>query len=243
MAVAAVVALGSLAYSVYKESEAQKGIRDLEKQKRPNYGVAPELRNAFGRAEQMAQSGYTPSERAAYMGSLNRANNLSYRRATDASGGNLARAIGAGIQSNNINQLQQFAASDAALKRQNIRYSDSLAQALQHQQNLASQVDINYRNAEEQAYGISAQQQGQNIQQGVMALGQLAYAKDYGSLNSVQRTTGPQTPQYPNATPLGDARVPGNPIPLYKAPPPANYTNNSIYGGLNQGVYTGPYKY
>jgi len=249
-AIAAVTAIASLAYSAHKDSEAEKGIKKLESQQFPRYAVTPELKSAYDRSEQMAKYGYTPSESAAFKNNLTRANNLSYQRATDSAGGNLASAINRGIQSNNIGALNQFAGADAGLKRQNIKYADTLAQAMQHQQNLATQADISHRVMLEQAYGRAKSDAEMNMVNSGMALGNAAAygasnnqnfdARNAGnSMQTMPRTTGGTPQSYMNqAYPsLGQSYVP-NTLPAYGSPAPTtDYSSPGIYRDANIDAY------
>jgi hypothetical protein len=66
----------------------------------------------------MAQRGYTPQEEGAFKNNLATNQNTAYNNAINQSGGNLAQAINAGLQSQNIGALNQFAANDAAFPKQ-----------------------------------------------------------------------------------------------------------------------------
>ena len=68
---------------------------------------------------------------------------------------------------NNIGALNQFAANDASLRRNNIRYAGQMAGQLQSQQNLATQAAIQRRIMLEQAYGRAMQAGLNNIVGGV----------------------------------------------------------------------------
>lgn len=145
---AASLALGGL-QSLYGMYQANQ----LNKQPLPLQEVTPEMRNAYARAEGMANQGYTPAEAAAFKSNLASSNALGYRNAVDMSGGQLSNAIGRGIQASNLGALNQFAQSDAGLRRTNMRYADTLAQHLQSISNARQNALMNRRTMAERAAG------------------------------------------------------------------------------------------
>lgn len=121
---------------------AGKALKELNKQPLPtltDYQTLVELRGAYSRAEDLAKQGYTTAETNAFKQNLAQNRTAAYRKATDMSGGSLSSAIGGVLNAQNVGAYNQFAAQDAALKRRNIAYADSLARALQSQQNLQTQ--------------------------------------------------------------------------------------------------------
>ena len=92
----------------------------FNKMKQPTYGLTSSMKSAKAQAEQVAQMGYTPQERAAFEQRLATSGNTAFRRATDMSGGNMAQALQGALNAQNIAAQNQFAAQDAALRRQNI---------------------------------------------------------------------------------------------------------------------------
>lgn len=161
-------------YGLYKANQ-------LDNQPLPLPEVTPEMRNAYNRAEGMATQGYTPQEAAAFKQNLATSNNLSYRNAVNMAGGNLAGAIGRGIQANNLGALNQFASNDASLRRSNMRYADSLASHLQSISNAKQQMLMARRGQAEQAAG-GALQSGLNNVASTLNMNQAMnfYKKLYG---------------------------------------------------------------
>lgn len=147
-----------------KAYKAHKALKELQKQQLPNYSISPEMQHAYSRAEGMTNRGFTGAEEAAFKANLGQSSNTSYQQAMDQSGGNMAQAILGGINSGNVNALNQFAAQDAQQRRANIAYADQLAGQLQNQQNMATGQEINYRMAQEQAYGKALQDNLNNAQ-------------------------------------------------------------------------------
>lgn len=144
-------------------SKSNKALRELAKQKYPEYENSPEMINAYNRAEAMSKFGYSPEERAAFDQQLARNNSGAYQGAVDMSGGQLSGAIGGVLQANNTDAINKFASTSAGLRRENIQYADSLAERLQSQKNLQTQNIIARRQMLEQSYGAAKSQALSNI--------------------------------------------------------------------------------
>jgi hypothetical protein len=129
----------------------------LTKEPKKGYEVSPELQAAYNRAQQNANTGYSASERAQYLGDLAATNNMKYRMALGQGGLNNSQAISAAINSGNIHALNQFAANDANLRRQNQRYADQFANQFQSIKN--QNTNLNWQNyyKKAQAWGGALQ--------------------------------------------------------------------------------------
>ena len=158
---AGLVIKGVGAYS--QARKAKKGLEALGQQPYPEYQVSPELQGAYSRAQGMAKQGFSAEETAARNQDVARSQTAQARSAVDMGGGNMARTINAGLQGSQIQGINQFAAQGAQLKRQNIRYADDLASALQQQKNIGTQAAIQKRVGLEQAYGGSLAQANENF--------------------------------------------------------------------------------
>ena len=158
-------------YQIVKSQQAQK---ELDKQKMPAFAVSPELQASKTRAEQLAKQGFTTEETAAFEQSLAKAGEQEYRRATDIAGGNLAPAISAGIQSQNIGAIGEFAAQGAGLRRKNIAYADAITSEIQRQKNMETDAELQYRLMKEQALGAAGKAGYENISEGA-SIGATAY--------------------------------------------------------------------
>lgn len=169
------------------------------------YQETSEMRAARSRAAQMAQSGFTPAEKAAFKQSLAATGNTAFRRGVDLAGG-LAGALRAGINAQQLNAQNQFAGQDAQLHRQNIAQSNSLEQGYQGLKN--AQVDQQRQVAQQQNASAT-----QSINSGLGNLGSalnlqqaLNYQPNMGGGGSNAPMT--QTPAYgysdiPTMTPSG----------------------------------------
>lgn len=161
--VAAGVASAELTYAGYNKIQANKKLKALQKQPLPGTTVSPELQAAYDRSLKMAGMGFTPEQAAAYHSNVGMQENTIARNAIDRTGGNLAGAINVGLQSNNIEGENKFAAEDADKRMRNIQYADNLARQIQEQRNMKSSEDRSYRIMEEQGYGLASKQASENI--------------------------------------------------------------------------------
>lgn len=130
---------------------------------RPSYTEDPNFSRSASRAETMAGMGYTPQERAAFQGDLASSQATDYQRGMDVSGGNMAQALLGINTSRSAGALNRFAAQDAALRRENIRYADSFSRERQARRDAQTNLDTQYRMAEERAIGGAIQSGLNNI--------------------------------------------------------------------------------
>lgn len=138
--------LPKAAYGFFQARKASKALNDLAKQPEPEYRSAVDI---YNEADANTKSGYSPEEKAAFMGNLNRARTASQRIASDRNP-NLAGVINAGINYGNIGALNQFASDDASLRRQKI---SQLASGITAQSNANTSNAINLKRQKEAAYG------------------------------------------------------------------------------------------
>lgn len=134
--------------------EGQKGLDQLKNIPFPEPTVAPELQAAYGQAQDLAKGGYTAGERGAFN------QNLAQGAATNqynAGASGLGSVAQAGINAENLDAYDKFAAKDADLHRQNIAYAGDLAGKLQEQKNLITAAQEKRRYAQEEAYGGALQ--------------------------------------------------------------------------------------
>lgn len=163
------IAAGTLALGALQTIQGYRGLNKLSKEAMPTYTSTPQLTSAYNRAQQAAQRGYTPEQEAAFKSNLATSQNTAYKNAVSQSGGNLAQAINAGLQSQNINALNQFAADDASKRQQNVQYADSFAPRFQNIQDENTRNALNYRMMREQALGNAVSQGQTNLATGLNA--------------------------------------------------------------------------
>lgn len=132
-----------------------------------NYEPNEALIKAHQRAEQMANTGYSASEIADYMGRLTNLNAQKYSLATSRGGG-LNQWINAGINYGNVNGLNSFAAANSQKKQANQRYADSFAQQFQNIDNMNTNLGWQNYNREQQAFGGALQAGINNVALGGM---------------------------------------------------------------------------
>lgn len=225
-AIGAVVALASLAYGAYQTEDAKKNLAKMGS--RPQPTITAEQMASKARADEMAKRGYTATETANFQQGLARSQNTAYRHAMDTSGGGLAGAIRAALSYSNINAQNQFAAQDAGLHRQNIRYADQRGDVVSGQKNLITGSEQHTYDQLATAYGNEGQAGARNMYNGLsMGLGAAA-AADAGKTGG---TGGTGSPYYdPNAriSPYG-----GYGTPQVKAPQNPMVLNNDLSGGFN----------
>lgn len=154
----------------------------LNNMKQPTYGLTSSMKSAKAQAEQMAQMGYTPQERAAFEQRLATSGNTAFRRATDMSGGNMAQALQGALNAQNIAAQNQFAAQDAALRRQNIAARNQLYGTEQNLENQNVAMQNQLMMARAQSLGAQRQSGMSNL---VGALGGLV-----GGMGSPKSDTG-----------------------------------------------------
>lgn len=163
----AAASVPGLIYGIGQTQRSKKALDELNKTPLPKYNITPEQLAAqqragqsYQRAQGLALGGYTPAEKAAYQQNLAKANNTALYNARNVGGGQSSSAINGALGSQNLNALLNFASSDAALNRQNIRYADQAGQYLDqtgqqitNQKNLQTNIDIQRRLMQEQALG------------------------------------------------------------------------------------------
>lgn len=157
------LAVGSLLLGGLQAGIGAYQLNQLNKTPVPNYGITPELQNSYGRAETRAGYGYSPEQRADYMGNVAGRNAQVYNNAIKLSGGNLSGALARGIQSSSLRDYSTFAANDAALQQNNIRYADQIGGQMTNQRNMATNQNIQNRIRQEQAWGGALQSGLNNI--------------------------------------------------------------------------------
>jgi hypothetical protein len=142
LALGALQTLGGLGYAL------SEGNKPLEQ-----YKATPETLRTISDAETMATMGFTPEQKAAFRTNLGTQTETQFRNATELSGGNLSRALGATTQTGRLNALNRFAESDAQLKQSNIRYRDSVTRKIQELADRNVQMNNQRRMMVDQAFG------------------------------------------------------------------------------------------
>ncbi len=154
--------IGAL-YGGYQTYAATKALQELEKQKKANYTVSPELQSAYNRAQEMSSRGFTPTETATFNNNLASQTNAAQYNAKTQMGNNLAGSVYAGINAQNLAAQNKFSADDAGLRRENIKYADSIGQAIQQEKNLGTGVDVQNQLLLQQAYGGGLKAGSENL--------------------------------------------------------------------------------
>jgi hypothetical protein len=147
----------------FQIAQGTMGMKQLEKQKFPEYTASPELSRAKTRSGQMANMGFTPEQRAQFNFTLGQATNQDYRNAIDLAGGNLSGALNARRSGMRLGAINQFAQQDAQQRMSNIRYDDSMTDKVQRLRDNNTQIALNRRMALEQAYGNAIKTGTENV--------------------------------------------------------------------------------
>ena len=103
-----------------------KQMKELSKVAMPEYGVSKELQASYNRAESMTNQGFTPAEKAAMLQSQAGSMASQTRAGLARTGGSMSSALQviSGLGQNQFNL--GLGSQDAQLRRQNIRYADTL---------------------------------------------------------------------------------------------------------------------
>jgi hypothetical protein len=173
-------------------SKAQKALAEINKTAAPDYTEDPRLTQAYEQAQAMSNRGYTAEESNAFKQQLARTQMAQKQSALDLTGGQMGGAINSVLNANQTGAINQFAAQDAGLRRQNMAYAGGLAQAVQSQQNMINQQKIARRQMLEQAYGTAAAQGKENIAGAFDSITNMAVA-GMGGRNSGTTTTTTET--------------------------------------------------
>lgn len=187
-----------------RKQQAKAGINRLKKLN-PQYKTALEIQTE---AESAVQEGYSPSEVAAFRQGLARQNRASYRAATQ-SNPNLASQVQAGINYGNVNAQSEFAARDAALRRDRIR---EYANRITGQSNAQTSADIQNKYNQEMAYGQAKSQANADFYNSLTQLGYAATLVPYGSGGGGGNKVAPTTlsPSQPPSMSAMNAPAPNN---------------------------------
>jgi hypothetical protein len=141
----------------------------LSREQRPNYQIAPEQQQAYNLAQRRSQFGFMPQQIGAFNQNLAQAQATDFYNARNMAGGGLAQALSGAMAGRRLGSLNQFAAQDAAQQERNISSLYGQAGQMQRQRNLATQQDIAYRMAKEQAAGQGLKAGLTNIASGINA--------------------------------------------------------------------------
>ena len=107
--------------SYFQQRKAQRQLDALGREALPMYSVNPAIARLYSGAlgEVARPEGYSGAERGMFQQNLARGLNTQAANARSMGGGSMSRAISGVLAGNQLNQLNQFAAQDAGLARQN----------------------------------------------------------------------------------------------------------------------------
>lgn len=178
----ALPAIGTFAVSGLNAYMGLKGLRELNKQPRPNYSVSPEMAMSQNRSFINSKYGFTPQQTGDFNQRLAMNQSGNFRNQVNMGGGSLAQALSSRGNAQNLGAINQYASQDAALLNQNIRYNDQVNSNIQNQLNRKVGQDIDYRMSDEKAIGGSLQAGLGGLGSAGNMMGSLAYSNMGGQL-------------------------------------------------------------
>ncbi len=253
------IGAGTQLYNMYNSYSRQKQAEEAAAklantpvaQYTPNSRLLNYYQGAVG--DVATPQGYTGAERGRFGSRLNEILNTQAYNATNIGGGNAARTIGAIGASNSIGALNDFAANDASLARQNknmgySRMANAISQ-LQNIDNMNTQTSLSRRLMAEQAAGEGIRSNRDMWQQGLTNLGQDLIG--YGLTKSLIPTGGARGENFvrepmaeqPNISPRQAAYLPTSTPPLQE---PSGYGFGSRFNNRLNMMYnpsTGKWEY
>jgi hypothetical protein len=160
------MAIGSLLLAAPQMVLGFKQMKELSKTPRPTYEVSKELQASYDRAETMAQRGFTPEEEAAARSAQSGAFAGQIRGGIARTGGSMGGALNviAGASQNDFNF--GLASKSAGLRRANIQYADQLMGKIDRVQMMRQELDIQRRQAAENAAADLFRTGMENFQEG-----------------------------------------------------------------------------
>ena len=185
-------------YSVFQSIKANKELKKLGNED-ISYKATPESQYLLGLTKNNAQHGYSAAEKAAFLQTVAANTAKSYRLGMNRAGNSLSNVIGASNNIANSNAMNQFAAQDAQLKRQNQGiYAGQVAQE-QNRANQNTAMQFQQNQMAQRAWGQAGQQGVNNIFSGAQMGSTLLNPKDPNAGYSVTNP-GDMNMQYPDNT-------------------------------------------
>lgn len=180
LAIPAATAAVELGYNIYRGIKADKGLKELSKQRMPQYmDAAAPLQQNLSMARRQFEMGLSPEAIAMSRGLAANQMASQFRAATDLGGGQLGSAIGR-IGAMNTNQLGlQLGVQDQAARERGMQQMMGINTQLSGLQQRDIAQNISNRLTKEQNYGLAKQQA---IQGGINALSGLGQAALYQNI-------------------------------------------------------------
>lgn len=149
------------AQTIYGGFQALKANSELKKLRNQDisYQATPETQKILGIARDNAMHGYSEAEKQAFLQTVAANSAKAYRMGMSRAGNSLSNAIGASNQIANSQAMNQFAANDANLQRQNQNIYFGQVGQDQNRANMNTQMEVNNNRMAQQAFG-NAQSQG-----------------------------------------------------------------------------------
>lgn len=154
------IAAGSAILGGVQMAIAIRKLKQLDKNKPMGYQITPEEQETYQRTKAAADYGFSQSEKDAYMGGMQRQQDVNYQRALQTGGGSLAGALGA---STSRRDLSQFAMSDAQLKRAKEGQFLSAAKDISRKRDVMTEQSLAEYRQKQQAWGQALKSGLENV--------------------------------------------------------------------------------
>lgn len=184
------------AQTIFGGFQALKSNSELKKLRNEDisYQATPETQKILGMARDNAMHGYSEAEKQAFLQTVAGNSAKAYRMGMSRAGNSLSNAIGASNQIANGQAMNQFAANDANLQRQNQNIYFGQVGQEQNRANMNTQMEVNNNRMAQQSYG-NAMSQGIENAFGGLQMGTMV-AEDNGLFGKQDpyRSLNPATP-------------------------------------------------
>lgn len=150
------IAAGSAALGLLNTFKGFQGLKKASSKPIPRYKEDAAMTKSRMRAEERARRGFTSSQTQAYENRIQRRYATQDQKIKDTAG-SLGSYVAGVSGANRATADLEFAAQDAAMMDQNVRYADRFAENLQNLSNMNTQVDIQERQQAIGSYGQAAQ--------------------------------------------------------------------------------------
>lgn len=184
MIASAILPAAQMLYGAFQAIKSNSELKKLRNQD-ISYQATPETQKILGMARDNAMHGYSEAEKQAFLQTVAGNSAKAYRMGMSRAGNSLSNAIGASNQIANGQAMNQFAANDANLQRQNQNIYFGQVGQEQNRQNMNTAMEVNNNRMAQQSYGNAMSQGIENafggLQMGTMVAEDIWGKKDPNS--------------------------------------------------------------
>ena len=187
------------AQMIYGGFQALKANSELKKLRNQDisYQATPETQKILGIARDNAMHGYSEAEKQAFLQTVAANSAKAYRMGMSRAGNSLSNAIGASNQIANSQAMNQFAANDANLQRQNQNIYFGQVGQDQNRANMNTQMEVNNNRMAQQAFGNAQSQGVENAFGGMQMASMVADGNGWGQKGNPNGSVNSGTPNTP----------------------------------------------